>query len=86
MGNSAFLWPAVTGMMGLAAIRTPQAVYLVAGTQCAGLKTGGVPFRCLDRSDQVAFFHFAGFEPHLLGNTLNLFYRHVSIPFLAFVL
>jgi hypothetical protein len=66
--------------MGLVAIRTPQTAYLIAGICCAGLKTGGVPLGHLDRSNQVRFPHFAGFQAHLFGNTLNLFYRHFPNP------
>jgi hypothetical protein len=56
-------------------IGAPAAVYLVAG-RGAALKTRIIAFSCLDRSDQVGFFHFAGLNSHFFCYYLNFFDSH----------
>jgi len=49
--NTAFFMLAENGVMGLVAVREPQAVLLTTGTYCTGLKTEGVPLSRLDHSN-----------------------------------
>jgi hypothetical protein len=74
MGNPAFFTDG--SVMDLHAVGPPQAVILTAGISYTGLEAGIIPLGHLDRPDQVRPFHFAGFQPHLFCNTLNLIYCH----------
>jgi len=80
--NSAFCWLT----LDLVAVREPHAVLLTAGTCWTGLKAGSVLLSFLDHLNQFRLFHFTGFQPHLLSNTLNLFYSHLRISLVCYLL